>query len=113
MDDQSNGKSANYFRIIGFVCVGVGVLLLANFFGRLLSFDIIADYWPGLLVVLGIAMAMISPKQATAGIIMALGGLLVIFTRHGLLSSSIGQLLIAVFAILVGVLLITKLTRPQ
>ena len=87
-------------KLIGYLIVGFGVLMLINGLTRLLSYTVVSALWPILFMLVGILMG------SKTGIMLALAGLVAIIARYNLGGTGFGQALQAVVIAGIGLVLI-------
>jgi hypothetical protein len=67
--------------VFGLVFVGLGILLLADQAGAINAWTIIADWWPTLVIVSGVAQLVTRPRNNVGGLLLILfGGALLAWT---------------------------------
>ena len=67
--------------VLGLVLIALGVLLLLDQAGRLTVWEVIADWWPTIVIACGVAQLVTRPRNTLGGVVLCLlGGALLLWT---------------------------------
>ena len=67
--------------VFGLVLIALGVLLLVDQAGRLTAWEVVADWWPTIVITCGVAQLVTRPRNTLSGVVLCLlGGVLLLWT---------------------------------
>jgi hypothetical protein len=67
--------------VFGLVLIALGVLLLLDQAGRLTTWEVLAEWWPMIVVACGVAQLVTRPRNVLSGVVLCLlGGVLLLWT---------------------------------
>lgn len=91
----------NRHKTVGLLIIFLGLFILVNAVGHLLSFDAIARLWPVGIILAGVIMA------NTTGLLLSLVGLIALVNRFEVGHTAGGQALEALILAIIGLVLLT------
>lgn len=95
------------YKTVGLLIVFLGLFVLVNAVGHLLSFDTIARLWPVGLILSGVIMA------NNTGLLLSLVGLISLMNRLSVGNTSAGQALEALILAIIGLILVTGYAKHK
>lgn len=100
--------------IVGGAIVLFGLLLLADLFVRFLDIELLLQWWPVALVLVGLLLASTDRTRITLGTALALAGTIVLLARLELLTDGVRQVIEIIVLLLIGLAVITpRLLRKK
>jgi hypothetical protein len=97
--------------VVGLGLIGTGVLLVLDSAGALDATDTIGNWWPLLLVILGLFQLVSNPRTWLGSGILVAVGVVLLGTRQDWLHGSAWSLLIAAVLIIIGIRLLNASRR--
>lgn len=109
MSDSTDKQQSNRLLqlIVGGGIVLFGVILLVNLFAKFIDVEVLLQWWPVAIVLMGLTLASVDQKQALLGAAMALAGATVLVARLGLLSDDLRRIVEIIALLLIGLAIIT------
>jgi hypothetical protein len=113
MEDTENKKAARLLRIVvGGLIVLFAILLVVDFITQLVNIDVLLQWWPVVIVCVGLLMVSTDKKQVLLGTALALAGATVLVSRLGLLSEDLRRVIQIIAVLLVGLaIMASRLTK--
>jgi hypothetical protein len=114
MNDETENKNVSRLRfVVGGLIILFAVFLVVDFITQLINIDVLLQWWPVTIIVVGLFMVSVDKRNMFLGTALALAGVTVVISRLGLLSEDLQRVIQIIAVLIIGLAVLgSRLTKP-